>query len=74
METAELDATLSPSDYPRGYKVEVSNDKYTWSKPIAEGKGTGPVTRIKFPPTQAKFIRITQTGSSRHHFWSINEF
>ncbi len=47
--------------YPRGYNVQVSLDGTTWSKPIAEGKGEGQRTIITFPPTRAKYVRITQT-------------
>jgi len=36
-------------------------DGKTWSNPIAQGKGEGARTTITFPPTRAKFVRITQT-------------
>ncbi|MDA7930009.1 discoidin domain-containing protein, partial [Akkermansiaceae bacterium] len=67
-----LDARGSDGDYPRNYEVEVSVDGKKWSKPVAQGKGKDPLTKIKFKPTEAKFIRITQTG--KHSlFWSIHE-
>ncbi len=47
--------------YPRGYSVQVSTDGKTWSNPVAQGKGEGARTTITFPPTRAKFVRITQT-------------
>ena len=47
--------------YPRGYDVQVSTDGKTWGNPVAQGKGEGSRTTITFPPTRAKFIRITQT-------------
>jgi len=56
----ELDAQKSPNDYPRGYEVAVSLDGAQWSKPLAKGAGSGPVTGIEFPATRAKFIKITQ--------------
>lgn len=68
-----LDASGSKNDYPRGYKVELSNDGTTWSKPVATGKGDDANTEITFPPQKAKFIRITQTGSVNGLFWSIHE-
>jgi putative membrane-bound dehydrogenase-like protein len=49
--------------YPRGYSVQVSADGRTWSKPVAEGNGTGARTTITFAPVRAKFVRITQTGT-----------
>jgi hypothetical protein len=68
-----LDAAKSGNDFPRGYKVELSTDGKVWGKPVAEGKGGGPVTDIPFAPAKAKFIRITQTGSVQGKFWSIHE-
>jgi len=69
----KLDTTKSPKDYPRGYRVEVSSNGMTWDKPISPGIGHGPITDIVFAPTKVKFIKITQTGSSPHFFWSIHE-
>ncbi len=58
--------------YPRGYSVEVSMDGKTWSKPVAVGKGSGPRTTIAFAPTQAKFVRITQTDTTADApAWSV---
>ena len=68
-----LDAAKSGNDFPRGYKVELSADGTTWSKPVAEGKGGGAITDIPFAPAKAKFIRITQTGAVQGKFWSIHE-
>jgi F5/8 type C domain len=48
--------------YPRGYKVETSMNGTTWT-PVAEGQGTGSPTIITFKPTQAKFVRISQTAT-----------
>jgi len=68
-----LDAGTSTQDYPRGYEVVVSGDGEKWSKPIAKGKGNGPLTNITVPETQTRFIRITQTGKDNGLFWSIHE-
>jgi len=69
----ELDNTKSANDYPRGYTVQTSKDGQTWEKPVATGKGYGPVTDITFPPVKTKFIRITQTGAAPGTYWSIHE-
>ena len=69
----ELDAGNSTGDYPRGYKVELSDDGKNWGAPVATGKGDSPVTDIRFAPSKAKFIRITQTGAVDGLFWSIHE-
>jgi len=68
-----LNAASSEEDYPRGYKVELSNDGKTWQRVVAEGRGTRALTDIFFPPAEGKFIRITQTGSVDGLFWSIHE-
>ncbi len=69
-----LDAAGSRGDYPRGYEVYVSFNGGSWGKPIVSGKGTKPLTVIKFPrPVQTRFIKIVQTGSVPGLFWSIHE-
>jgi mono/diheme cytochrome c family protein len=60
-----------PSGFPRGYKVEVSNDGSSW-KPVAEGNGKGTSTVITFAPTPAKFVRISLTQAADNApAWSI---
>jgi HEAT repeat protein/type 1 glutamine amidotransferase len=69
-----LDTRNSRNDYPRGYEVYVSFDGGSWDKPILTGKGTNPITEIKFgKPVQTRFIKIVQTGSSDSWNWSIHE-
>lgn len=70
--TVILDSRRSEGDYPRKYEVQVSTDGKKWSKPVAKGTGKNPLTEIAFAPTEAKFLRITQTG--KHGlYWSIHE-
>lgn len=68
-----LDATASPRDYPRGFEIKVSSDGKTWTGPVAAGRGNSRVMEIRFQPTNAKFVRVTQTGSVNGLFWSIHE-
>ena len=69
-----LDTRGSNADYPRGYLVQVSDDGRDWGKPVAEGRGTDPVTIVELAyPEPTRFIRITQTGSSPSKYWSIHE-
>jgi mono/diheme cytochrome c family protein len=49
--------------YPRGYRVQLSSDGQQWSRPVAEGKGTGSPTSIPFAPASARFMRITATDA-----------
>jgi uncharacterized repeat protein (TIGR02543 family) len=62
------------SDYPRGYQVNVSNDGSNWGSAVATGSGSGAVTTINFATQTARYIRVTQTGSSSVNWWSIYEF
>jgi len=58
--------------FPRAYSVQVSMDGKLWSKPLAEGRGTGSRTTITFPATRARFVRITQTDNiAGAPAWSI---
>jgi len=59
--------------YPRGYKVETSLNGTTWTQ-VATGAGAGSTTTITFRPTQAKFIRLTQTATTEAAPpWSITQ-
>ncbi len=69
----QLDSSGSTRDYPRGYQVESSVDGKKWSEPLAIGVGKHPITDIIFPTTQAKHLKITQTGRVNGLFWSIHE-
>jgi mono/diheme cytochrome c family protein len=69
----ELDAGTSIQDYPRSYKVELSDDGMYWKPPVAIGQSSAVRNQILFPTAKAKFIRITQTGLAPNHFWSIHE-
>ena len=53
------DAPPPLQTYPRAYTLEASDDGKSWTK-IAEGKGVKADIAIKFEPTRAKFLRITQ--------------
>ncbi len=69
-----LDTAKSKGDWPRGWKIELSQDGKVWDKPVLEGKSATNVTEFNFPQVaKAKFIRITDTGSVKGLFWSIHE-
>lgn len=68
-----LDSSGTATDYPRGFKVFVSNDPNSWGDAVAEGAGTGPVTEISFAPKAGQYIHIVQTGADEKCFWGINE-
>jgi len=64
-----LDAGVDRGDYPRGYTLETSTDGSTWT-PQVSGAGSGQLTTVDFSPTSARYVRVTQTGSSGS-WWSV---
>ncbi|MET7747680.1 discoidin domain-containing protein [Micromonospora sp. NPDC005367] len=68
-----MDSAGSTGDYARSYQVSLSSDGVNWGPPVATGTGTGPLVTVGFPATTARYIRVTQTGSSST-WWSIAEF
>ena len=65
-----LDTSGHPTDYPSSYKLEASNDGASYAF-LASGSGSS-VTTIKFSDKSARYLKITQTGSSAA-WWSIHE-
>ena len=70
-----LDTTTTPTEFPRSFRVQVSNDNTSWGTVpnVATGTSTNAVTTIPFVPQSARFVRITLTNSDAA-FWSIYEF
>ncbi len=67
-----LNQGSSVNDWPRGYEIHVSNDGVNWGNPVASGAGAAGLITIDFPTQSARYIRITQTGSTGP-YWSIHE-
>jgi hypothetical protein len=69
-----LDAAQSGSDYPRGYKIMVSDDGQTWKGPIGVGDGeTKVLTTIPVLPTPGRYVKIIETGDGENWWWSVYE-
>lgn len=69
-----LDTKNSSNDYPRGYEVYLSFSDGDWGQPVLKGKGTNPITKIRFEkPVTTRCIKIVQTGSHNTWHWSIHE-
>jgi mono/diheme cytochrome c family protein len=61
--------------YPIGYKIQLSMDGKTWGAPVAQGAGSPATTIATFRPVQAKFVRVTQTGTAEDApAWSVLNF
>jgi len=66
-----MDSAGSTNDYARGYQIAVSANGSTWTT-VGSGAGSGPVVTADVPVQTARYVRITQTGSSTW-WWSIAE-
>jgi hypothetical protein len=63
-----------PASGPVSYSLQLSTDGSTWGTPVAQNAGDTPTTIVMFKPVQAKFIRITQTGTARNgELWAIQQ-
>ncbi|MDP1586428.1 MAG: discoidin domain-containing protein, partial [Prosthecobacter sp.] len=67
-----LDSQGNYQDYARQFKIELSANGTQWGAPVMEGKGAALAEIIFKAPQKARFVRITQTGSSPSP-WGINE-
>jgi type 1 glutamine amidotransferase/HEAT repeat protein len=69
-----LDAAQSGGDYPRGYRVMISDDGQSWRGPIGIGGEEAKVlTVIPVLPTAGRYVKIIQTGEHENMWWSIYE-
>jgi glucosylceramidase len=64
-----LDTGADRGDFPRGYTLATSMDGEQWSD-AASGAGSGQLTTIDIPATQARFVRVTQTATAPQ-WWSV---
>lgn len=67
----QLDNSVDANDYPRGYTAQVSANGTSWTQ-VASGVGYPKATAINFPAVRARYIKVTQTGTSTS-WWSIDE-
>lgn len=70
-----LDTSVTSTEYPRNFKVQVANDNLSWATAptVATGTGTTAVTTIAFAPQTARYVRVTLTMPNAA-FWSIYDF
>jgi hypothetical protein len=72
--TASGAPIAGPPGFPRGYKVEISEDGSTWSV-VTEGNGSAPTTTSTFQSVAATFVRVTLTADAPDApAWSIQNF
>ncbi|MGH9107572.1 MAG: discoidin domain-containing protein, partial [Acidimicrobiales bacterium] len=66
-----MSSPASPSDYARGYDVEVSTNASAWTT-VASCTGTGTPETVSFPTQAARYVRAVLTASATP-WWSIDE-
>jgi glucosylceramidase len=64
-----LDSGGNIGDFAHGQSVAVSNDGSNW-RTVATSTSTSQLTTIDLPPTWARYIRVTQTGTAGN-WWSL---
>ncbi|MBX2848703.1 MAG: discoidin domain-containing protein [Acidiferrobacterales bacterium] len=69
----ELSNEGSNNDFPRGYEVFLSNNASSFGDAVASGAGIGTETVISFAPTNARYVRVTQTGATSFYWWSVHD-
>lgn len=56
--------------FGRQYKIEVSEDGFSWNSVFEQNKGTGGLDIIRFTPVNARFIRMR--GEKRGTLWGYS--
>jgi hypothetical protein len=82
-DTVRTRLQASRHDYPRGWRVEVSDDGLDWTTiahdpatrpPITDFIAAGPTHfDMALPEVETRYVRIVQTGSDERFVWSIHE-
>ncbi len=63
------------ADYALGYALQVSQDGQSWTDVAKTSKGMGDIEWIRFPATQARWVRVlaNQPGDKKGDY-SLNSF
>jgi len=67
----EVRVSTSGGDYASAFALDLSTDDQTYTE-VARGLGAD-LTRITFPPTAARYVKVRQIGSGYDHWWSITD-
>ncbi len=62
----------SPTDYARGFDLQVSNDGSSWTT-VASCTATGTPEVVGFSNQTAQYVRVVLTAADTH-WWSVDEF
>jgi len=62
----------SPTDFARGYNVDVSNNGSSWTT-VATCTGTGTTEVASFPTQTAQYVAVVLTAADSTYWWSVDE-
>ncbi len=69
----EMSVPNSPTDYARGYDVEVSSDASSWAT-VAACTGAATPQTVGFSAQTARYVKVVLTATTTSQWWSIDEF
>jgi hypothetical protein len=67
-----MEVPNTPTDYARGYEVEVSSNGTSWTA-VASCAGTGVTEVASFPAQTAQYVMVQLVASSSTYWWSVDE-
>lgn len=67
-----LSNAKNQNDYPRSYRVSVSDEGTNWVQ-VASGSGSFGLSIIDFSDQLASYVKLEQTGSDSYYWWSVDE-
>lgn len=67
----EMQDPTWPTDYARGYQVEVSSTGSSWTT-VASCTGTATPEVVSFPAQTAQYLLVVLTGTT-NYWWSVQE-
>ncbi len=67
----QMAAPNSPTDYARGYEVQVSTDGTSWAT-VANSAGTGTPQQVSFDAQTARYLKVVLTSPATK-WWSVDD-
>lgn len=68
----EMSVPNSPTDYARGYDVEVSTNASSWAI-VASCTGTATPEVVSFDAQTVRYVKVVLTATTTSQWWSIDE-
>jgi hypothetical protein len=68
----QMNVPNSPTDYARGYEVQLSTDGSSWAT-VANCTGTSTPETVTFAAQRARYVKVVLTANG-DKWWSIDEF